>query len=117
MEMDYQDLFSYQGSLKAAGAKVHAFEEFGDYQGTWWAKVTYNGKTGWVSGGYGSCSGCDAFQGEFVYGEAHPEELAKFGESYLDPIMTQEEAIKQASENLSWDYEAEELVKFLKDNA
>lgn len=113
--MDYDEMQSYEGSLKMAGAEVHAFQEFGDYQGTWWAKVTYKGKTGWISGSYGSCSGCDAFQAEFDYGQGHPSELAKFGEGYLDPIMTQEEALKEASENLSWDHEAEEVVKFIND--
>ena len=58
---------SYQEALEAAGATVHAFEFFGSYQGDWWAKVTYNGETGWVHGSYGSCSGCDAFEAEFGF--------------------------------------------------
>lgn len=117
--MDLDDLYfdGYEGSLKAAGAEVHIFEEFGDYQGSWYAKVTYQGKTGWVTGSYGSCSGCDSFQAEFDYGKGHPEQYVSFGKSYLDNILTNEEAIKEASENLSWDHEAEELVKFLKDNS
>src|SRR5689334_4678174 len=56
---------SYCGALEIAGATVERFKEFGSYQGDWWAKVTYNNQTGWVNGSYGSCSGCDAFQGEF----------------------------------------------------
>lgn len=56
---------SYEETLELAGATVHIFQEFGSYQGDWWARVTYNGVTGWVTGSYGSCSGCDAFHGEF----------------------------------------------------
>lgn len=58
----------YQSALEAAGATVHVFEQFGSYQGDWWAKVTLpDGRKGWISGAYGSCSGCDAFEGEFGY--------------------------------------------------
>lgn len=78
----------YQGCLEAAGAVVHDFEYFGDYQGTWLAYVTYGGKQGIVSGFYGSCSGCDAFEAEFSYAyDDDATELADryalFGESYL----------------------------------
>jgi len=31
---------SYYNALQAAGATVHAFEQFGSYQGHWIAKVT-----------------------------------------------------------------------------
>ena len=41
---------SYQKALEAAGAVVHRFEEFGSYQGDWWALVTHGDKTGWVNG-------------------------------------------------------------------
>jgi hypothetical protein len=58
---------SYCKTLEAAGAVIHCFEEFGSYQGDWLALVTYQGKTGWVNGSYGSCSGCDSFQAEFGY--------------------------------------------------
>jgi len=58
---------SYRLAMEMAGAQVHEFEEFGSYQGDWWAKVTYKGRTGWVNGSYGSCEGCDAFKSEFDY--------------------------------------------------
>lgn len=133
---------SYQKAMEFAGAKVLIFKEFGSYQGEWWAKVEYKGKAGWVNGSYGSCSGCDAFQGEFdtddsthehgEYTYYNPMEhgfkdgcekcedfknrLLAFGENYLDNILTQNEAEKKASENLDWDDEAEEMVQFIKDN-
>ena len=56
---------TYKDALEAAGAIVHAYEEFGSYQGDWFALVTYKGKTGWVHGYFGSCEGCDAFRAEF----------------------------------------------------
>jgi len=136
---------SYELAMEKAGATVHVFESFGSYQGDWWAKVTYNGKTGWINGSYGSCSGCDAFQAEFGGGghyvgedyesEYHSEytdgfpfadcqkcaddiqKLADFGRSYLDYMLTQAEAEKRASENIEWDMDAEPMLKFVQENA
>ena len=111
---------SYQQALEAAGATVHVFQEFGSYQGDWWAKVTFNGKTGWIHDYYGSCSGCDAFEAEFGWNDEenddYQERLAKFGKEYLDEILDQETAEAKAAEALSWDLDAEEMVKFVKDN-
>lgn len=130
----------YQKTMEMAGAKILAFEEFGSYQGDWWAKVEYNGEKGWVNGSYGSCSGCDAFCSEFTYsyhefnGEYHdiddeefsidcPEcdkiklRMIEFGKKYLDFIISQEEAEKQAGENIDWDMNAEEMVAFIKRNS
>jgi hypothetical protein len=128
---------SYREALEAAGAKVLVFQEFGSYQGDWWAKVQLGDKLGWINGGYGSCSSCDAFEAEFGWGdgqtingkyvyEADPEhpnheaymaKLKAFGGEYLDRIVSQDEAVKEASRNLDWDTDAEEMVKFLRDNA
>lgn len=132
----------YRETMELAGAVVYIFEEFGSYQGEWWAKVNYNDKIGWVNGSYGSCSGCDSFEAEFGY-KLHkhedndcvtyysfPEEykencphcqdlmkrMKEFGEEYLDNIMTQEEAEKYASKYIEWDLEAQEMLRFLQDN-
>jgi len=51
---------SYQDALMAAGANVIAFQEFGDWQGSWVALVEYKSERGWVRGSFGSCSECDA---------------------------------------------------------
>jgi hypothetical protein len=103
----------YDLALKQAGAKVLGFEKFGDWQGTWAAVVKYNDKFGVVTGSFGSCSYCDAFQSEFddmgtfatadgefyvdfekVSEEAynlkmadHDERLANFGLSYLTVVQ------------------------------
>ena len=56
---------SYELALEAAGAKVIDTHYAGSYQGTWGSVVEYEGKVGLVTGDYGSCSGCDAFESEF----------------------------------------------------
>ena len=54
---------SYTVALEAAGATVRAYQEFGSYQGDWWARVVLpDGREGWVTSSYGSCSGCDALE-------------------------------------------------------
>lgn len=113
---------SYQAALEAAGATVHQFEEFGSYQGDWWARVTYHGELGWVNGSYGSCSGCDAFEAEFGWNEKEdtPEyqaKLAAFGKPYLEGLLNQEQAEKAAAENLSWDSGAQAMVDFVKQHS
>lgn len=109
---------SYEDALKAAGAVVHAFEEFGSYQGDWYALVSFKGRTAFVHGAYGSCSLCDAFQAEFYgYGETTPEKLAAFGLSYLDEdlLLSPEEALEHASRDLEWDMEAQYMVDWIKE--
>lgn len=113
---------SYQRALEAAGAEVLSFEEFGSYQGEWWAKVRVNGQEGWINGCFGSCSGCDAFEAEFGWYDdessaAYQEKLADFGRPYVDGLMTQEEAEKSAARNIEWDSDAEPMLAYIKANA
>lgn len=133
---------SYENALQAAGAEVLAFKDFGSHQGEWWAKVRVADRLGWINGSFGSCSGCDAFEAEFGWddrdycasGKGHydhdPEckacvekkaaydiKLAAFGKQYLEDVRTQEEAEKAASENLSWDSDAQEMLDWVKANA
>jgi hypothetical protein len=92
----------YRAALEAAGAKVLAFEEFGDYQGTWIA-ITDRGV---FSGSYGSCSGCDAFEAEFGYegnSEEYHRKLAAFGQSYLDDPVDIDKLLADAMIANSWD--------------
>lgn len=85
---------SYQQALEATGVKVLAFEETGDYQGTWFA-LTDNKEFPIVIGDYGSCSGCDAFEAEFGYSysddPSFESRLKTFGQSYLNDGMTWQE--------------------------
>ena len=128
---------SYEKALEAAGATIHAFESFGSYQGDWWALVTAGGVTGWVSGSFGSCSGCDAFEAEFGYADDKCSEheyskdcptcepckakavefqsrLASFGGGYLDSLMSQDEAEKRAAQSLEWDGDAQQMLDWVK---
>jgi len=134
---------SYTQALEAAGANVLAYEEFGSYQGDWYAKVEYKGETGWINGSFGSCSGCDAFQAEFSYDEgynceshryfhdseigdclackeakkAYLKHLAEFGEEYLGTLMSQEACENYAKEHASWSMEDSEALSWIKKNA
>lgn len=127
--------------MKSAGAKVLEFETFGDYQGTWLAKVKYEGKEGWVAGSFGSCSGCDAFQAEFgsdyhdcLGDEYHSpfsendfrdncetcqdlkKRLIAFGKDYLDNIQSKKILIAKYKEQAEWDLGADKLIEFLNKN-
>lgn len=82
---------AYAKALRAAGAEVHHFRSFGSYQGEWWAQITYKDETGWVTGSYGSCSGCDAFEGEFGWSSEnvpdYQSKLADFGRTYCETVL------------------------------
>ncbi len=109
----------YDAALTAAGVAVVASQSFGSYQGDWWAQVRFtNGEEYFVTGSFGSCSYCDAFEAEFDYGASEQPDylhrLAAFGRNYLECCYTLEQAIAKASENLSWDCDAEEMVEWLR---
>lgn len=132
----------YYHALEAAGARVIEFEEFGSYQGDWYALVEYNNEIGWINGSYGSCSGCDSFESEFGYGseptsvgvemcdkktykwrkatqkdvDAYRERLVSFGKAYLDGLFTQEDAEANAVRFSDWDGEAAKILAFLKEH-
>jgi len=99
---------SYQDSLVAAGARVLAFEHFGDWQGSWVALVEYQGQRGWVQGFFGSCDYCDAFQAEFDWDsdfacEDVQNRLAQFGRGYLDDLQTTAQVLRQYYADSDWD--------------
>lgn len=108
---------SYEKALKAAGAEVIDYREFGSYQGDWWALVEYQGKRAWAHGAFGSCSYCDAFQAEVgcdYEAEDYESKLAQFGASYLSDLWTQEAAEKEAAKYIEWDREARDMLDFIK---
>lgn len=115
----FQNLYGYKAALAAAGATPLAYEQFGSYQGSWWAECELpNGEIVYVNGGFGSCSGCDAFEAEFGWDDEkksdYPERLRDFGRDYLTNCYTISEAIEKASENLDRDFNAQEEVDWLK---
>lgn len=117
---EMSDKNSYHWVLEEAGATVHAFQDFGSYQGDWLAKVTYNGKTGWIKDCYGSCSGCDAFESESGWKDRTKKEwhefAVDFAKEYLDDIITFDEVMAYAKKNISWDVDAKNMVEWLEDN-
>ena len=106
---DGKKKMSYQEAIEAAGVKVLAFESFGSYQGDWFAKVD----GGYVWGTYGSCTGCDAFEAEFGWGDPTIEALAEFGKGYTDDIWSAEKIVKVFTEQMSWDLDARSIVEWI----
>lgn len=124
----------YGKALEAAGARLLSMEHFGSYQGDWIAYVEGDGGARlFVTGSYGSCSGCDAFQAEIsaVDGHFHGEDyvyhgspgfdaagcdscaeydqkLVEFGAHYLRAAQTPEELVAKFERELAgdcWDRE------------
>jgi hypothetical protein len=113
---------SYRQSLEAAGARIIAFEHFGDWQGSWVALVEYQGETGWVHGWFGSCTECDAFQSEFGFdddfkSEYERERLASFGRTYLEGLMPIDNLLRHYLADSEWDTEAADVVFWIRETA
>jgi hypothetical protein len=104
---------SYEKAMEAAGATVHRSEFYGSYDGVWMMHVTHpDGRTGFLIDYYGSCSGCDAYEGTFGWEyEETPEKLAEFAKPYLDELLTKEQALAKCAES-DWD---EDYAKMAKD--
>jgi hypothetical protein len=83
---------SYQQAITAAGAKVLDTLYAGSYQGTWGSIVEFEGKKGLVTGAFGSCSHCDAFQSEFDDWMWHMprEREGKYFDDYGDEITKEQ---------------------------
>lgn len=80
----------YAHALRTAGAEVVDFKEIGSYQGTWGAVVDFQGQRSLVTGYYGSCSGCDAYQSQFGYMDDDPTYDEATGKYYLNWYKEQE---------------------------
>lgn len=107
----------YEGCLEAAGAVVLEFQQFGSYQGTWYAACLYNEQLVWAEGSFGSCSGCDSYQAEFGYSidETPVEKMAAFGKGYLDSAYTHEQMLEYIARNPppEWDSDHREAYEFI----
>ena len=85
----------YAYALRTAGATIIEYKETGSYQGTWGAVVDFNGQRSLVTGYYGSCSHCDAYQSQFErYSNDEPvfdEETGKYYSNwYKEQEITKE---------------------------
>ena len=98
-----------------AVATVLACGAFGDYQGTWLAKVQWDDEYGWIRDCYGSCEGCDAFESELGYNPSDEDQKA-FGLRYKDAIVPAEELLKRFRKTAEWDMEMEDLITFIESN-
>lgn len=127
----------YETCMELAGAKIIAFQNFGSYQGDWLACVEYKNEILLINGSYGSCSGCDAFQGEFdcdsheVKGEYHyyyelhddcdeckklKEKMIDFGKGYLDNPSNPEMLLEEYEKEKEWDGDKPEMIKFINEH-
>jgi hypothetical protein len=129
---------SYRRAMTAAGAKVLAFAEFGSYEGTWLAEVEYQGTRQLIKGSYGSCPGCDAYEGELGYeSHEHPDNdyvsigdiedykadcstcqdyqtrMTAFGKAYLDAPSDPGLVRKKFEEDSEWDSDAKDVLAWL----
>jgi hypothetical protein len=133
----------YREALEAAGATVHAYEEFGSYQGRWYARVTYKGETGWINDWHGSCTGCDAFEADVGYerdycgyrGNGHydhdpacekcreakygyQDKLAAFGKTYLEgKLKTSDEVLAEIKEDSAYSCDADKALAWVENYA
>ena len=113
-ELDKIELHSYKDILERIYDKVYLYKEYGSYQGDWLAHVKKGDEEFWLWGWYGSCSGCDWFQGEenypWFYGNEEPDfEVAK---------KLYEKETKRLIKSFVSDYDAnkftkEELITYL----
>lgn len=134
---------SYDVAMKAAGAKVIEYKQFGSYQGDWWALVEFKGHRGWVHASYGSCSGCDAFEAEMGWDShshsdndyvsvtdisswrndcetclGYRKKMVAFGADYLNSMMTQAEAesyLEKTIEEWDWQDQGKEALAFIRE--
>lgn len=131
--MDYRD------ALEATGAVVLACDRFGSYQGDLLAKIEYQGEIRFIRSYYGSCSGCDSFQGEFGYDcdgcWEHPyspvddclgcasqkqmvaKRLAEFGVRMIDSYERDyRDLLTEFEKDSEWDSGAGDVLKWLSAN-
>lgn len=108
----------YIRALKAAGATVHDDYRTDDWQGTWIAHVTYEGKDGFAVGAFGSCEVCDSWQS--FEGQHHDDDFniskekrAQFGRGYLRHLDTLKELKARYQEQSGWDLEADSTLAWL----
>jgi hypothetical protein len=88
----------YAHALRTAGAEVVDFKEIGSYQGTWGAVVDFQGQRSLVTGYYGSCSVCDAYQSQFGWSDDDPYYDNESDKYYTDRWMSTEITKEEAEE-------------------
>lgn len=119
--VDDEKYRGYELSLMVAGVTVVDYQEFGAYQGEWWAYIELSdGVRYFVTDYYGSCTGCDDFEAHF-YGYNleedkdfnYWEELRKFGAEYIQCCLNKDQAINKAKESYDYDLTSEEIIEWI----
>lgn len=103
--------------LELAGATVYQEQYFGNYQGSWFALVEYEGKRLLISYVFGSCPGCDYLElllDNTKEGETE-KTLIQFGKELLADPSSWQELYESCQQSQSWDIETEEVIKFLEE--
>ena len=108
--MGYQEAFA-----AVPGCEVIWCEYFGSYQGRLLAKIKYKGEILYLHDWFGSCSHCDAFEGEFTYDDPPEEQLAEFGKSYVESALPLENILASLeAECDEWDGDCKEMIDKLR---
>jgi len=98
----------YYEAIEAAGVKIKEYKEFGSYQGDWFAILEDNTV---VHGGYGSCSGCDSFQGEFGWDDNIKEKQSN-GKYYRNNYINEDDELSEEQANIENQAYNTKLCKF-----
>lgn len=74
---------NYEVIAWANDQRIIYYAQFGSYQGEWFL-VSRNQENYYIyKGSYGSCSGCDSFQGFFDYGDIDKAKACEFAKDYI----------------------------------
>jgi hypothetical protein len=100
----------YSYALRTAGADVVDFKTIGSYQGTWGAIVDFQGQRSLVTGYFGSCSVCDAYESQFGHMEDDPVHDQDDDKYYAD--WTRQEEITKETYDVIIERGKKELADF-----
>lgn len=114
-------MLGYAQALEAAGETVVACEQFGDYQGTWLARLS-SGK--FAYGYFGSCTVCDNFEAEVSVHypwengsyewNIYNNKLKEFGQKLVeDNLYDYQELRDKLAPDAAWDYDRGACLAFL----
>lgn len=112
--MDYEDAFA-----EVPGCKVVWYRTYGYYHGELLAKIEYKGEILYIHDWFGSCSGFDSFEAEFI--DIYPntpeylEKLAEFGRPYIESALPLEQMLFELKERQRTKVNTKELSEMISD--
>lgn len=113
----------YQTCLEKAGAEIVSSKRSGDWQGTLYFLLRFEGNLELLTISYGSCSRCDSYQAwlnnEINWNRDSPptdKELAEFGRTYLTfDSRNPQEVLARVKEDSEWDVGSDAVLRWLED--